>query len=96
MLTSRGTHLKTPYLYYNDKDVDVVKRLVFAHAMKTGTKTLSTFDHALAISVKSGKNPFILCRNMQFKILISKKLKEKLGNTEKLFFYEGDGDAAFV
>ncbi len=96
VLTTRDSHLKTPYIYVDEKDIPDVAKVIFAHALKLGIKTITTFHPLLSKKILSSRNPFILSRKMIFRILISKVLKEKLGNTEDYYFSEGDGDATFV
>ncbi len=96
ILTYREAHLKTPYIFCDEADIKPVLRLVYAHALKLCVRTVSTYHPFLSETVLSSANPFILTRKMNYRILISKELKNSLGNTDKLIFQEGDGDAAFV
>jgi len=96
ILTYREAHLKTPYIFCDEADVKHVLKLVYAHALKLGIKTISTYHPFLSEKVLSSANPFILRRKMNYRILISKELLKKLGNTDELILQEGDGDAAFV
>ncbi len=95
-LTSRGSHMKTPYLYYNKENSSIIRQIVLSHALWLGTKTLTTYDPVLSEALQSTRNPFILTRRMGFTFLISKSLKEELGDIDDYIFRDGDGDAAFV
>ncbi len=96
ILTYREAHLKTPYIFCGEVDVKLVLKVIYAHALRLGIRTISTYHPFLSEAVLSSANPFILKRKMNYRILISKELKNKLGNTDELIFQEGDGDAAFV
>ncbi len=96
ILTYREAHLKTPYIFCDKADAQQVLKLIYAHALKLGIRTVSTFHPLLSEAVLSSANPFILRRKMNYRILISKELKKKLDHTDDLIFQEGDGDAAFV
>ncbi|HJX71235.1 MAG TPA: GNAT family N-acetyltransferase [Bacteroidales bacterium] len=96
ILTYREAHLKTPYIFCDEADAEQVMKLIFAHALKLGVRTISTYHPLLAANILSSANPFILTRKMNYRFLISKELLEKLGDTKDLIFQEGDGDAAFV
>jgi GNAT superfamily N-acetyltransferase len=96
VLTYREAHLKTPYIFCNPADAKLVMRIIYAHALKLGIRTISTYHPFLSATVLSSANPFVLTRKMNYRFLISKELLEKLGNTEDLIFQEGDGDATFV
>ena len=96
ILTYREAHLKTPYIFCDKTDAKQVLRVIYAHALRPGIKTISTYHPLLSEAVLSSSNPFILKRKMNYRILISKELKNKLGSAGDLIFQEGDGDAAFV
>ncbi|MBN2214110.1 MAG: GNAT family N-acetyltransferase [Bacteroidales bacterium] len=96
VLTYREAHLKTPYVFCNEADAKPVMKIIYAHALRSGTRTISTYHPFLRAAVLSSKNPFILTRKMDYKVLISKDLLNKLGETGEFIFQEGDGDAAFV
>jgi GNAT superfamily N-acetyltransferase len=96
VLTYREAHLKTPYIFCDEADIKPVLQLIYAHALKLGIKTLSSYHPFLASAILSSANPFIITRRMNYRFLISKALSEKLGNTDDLIFQDGDGDAAFV
>ncbi len=96
ILTYREAHLKTPYVFCDEADAKLVMRIIYAHALKLGIRTISTYHPFLRAAVLSSKNPFILTRKMDYKILISQDLLNRLGNTEDFILQEGDGDAAFV
>lgn len=96
ILTYREAHLKTPYIFCDEADAKPVLRMIYAHALKLGITTISTYHPSLSKAVLSSANPFILTRKMNYRILISKELLKKMGNTDDLILQEGDGDAAFV
>jgi hypothetical protein len=96
ILTYREAHLKTPYIFCDEAHAKQVLKLIYAHALKSGIRTISTYHPFLSEKVLSSSNPFILRRKMNYRILISKDLKKQLGSTENLILREGDGDAAFV
>lgn len=96
VLTIRDSLLKTPYLYFEEKNIQPVMKLIYAHALHSKVKTITTYHPLISSYILASTNPFILRRKMNFRILISKNLKEKLANTHDYYFMEGDGDAAFV
>jgi hypothetical protein len=96
ILTYREEHLKTPYIFCDKADIKPVLRLINAHALKLGIRTISTYHPFLSEAMLSAVNPFILTRKMNYRILISKELLKKLENTRDFIFQEGDGDAVFV
>jgi GNAT superfamily N-acetyltransferase len=96
VLTYREAQLKTPYVFCDEADAKLVMRIIYAHALKLGIRTISTYHPSLSAAVLSSQNPFILTRKMDYRILISRDLLNRLGDTEDLIFQEGDGDAAFV
>ena len=96
ILTYREAHLKTPYIFCDKAHAKQVLRLIYAHALRPGIRTISTYHPLLSEAALSSANPFILTRKMNYRILISKELKTRLGNADSLIFQEGDGDAAFV
>ena len=96
VLTQRDSQLKTPYVYVNEENAHTILKVILAHAMRLGIKTVTTFQPVVTARIRQTWNPFILSRKMNFRILISKHLKDNLGNTDEYFFMEGDGDATFV
>ena len=96
ILTKRDGQLKTPYLYFNERYTEIVYKFILALALKKGIKTITTYNPLISKRALTSWNPFILTRKLNYRILISKDLKEKLGNTGDYILIEGDGDAAFV
>jgi hypothetical protein len=96
ILTYREAHLKTPYVFCDEAHAKQVLQLIYAHALKSGIRTISTYHPFLSEAVLSSSNPFILKRKMKYRILISRELLKNLGNTDNFVLQEGDGDAAFV
>lgn len=96
VLTYREANLKTPFIFCSNDNAKSVKRLIYAHALKAGIRTITTYNPVIYNAILSSPNPFIFTRKMNYKFLIGKKLKDNLGNVSGFVMQEGDGDAAFV
>ncbi len=96
MLTYHGSHLKTPYLYFDDDNAGIVKKIIYSQLLKSKAKTFTTYHPGLIKAIRSGRDPFILIRNMHLGSIISKDLLQRIGDTDKYLLMEGDGDVAFV
>ncbi len=96
MLTYHGSHMKTPYLFFDENNAVIVRKIIYNHLLWSKIKTFTTYHPALIKDIKSRRNPFILVRNMRLHSLISKDLLERIKNPDKYVMMEGDGDCAFV
>jgi GNAT superfamily N-acetyltransferase len=96
MLTVHGTHLKTPYLFFDRNYAGVIRKVIYAHLLNLKVRTFTTFHPELIKIIKSKRNPFILVRKMTHKSLITKELLQKIKDPDKYILMEGDGDCAFV
>jgi GNAT superfamily N-acetyltransferase len=96
MLTVHGSHLKTPYLFFDDDYGDVVRKVIYTHILSLKIKTFTTFHPGLIKIMRSKRNPFILIRKMFHNSLITKELLQKVKDADKYILMEGDGDCAFV
>jgi GNAT superfamily N-acetyltransferase len=96
MLTVHGTHLKTPYLFFDHSYVSIVRKVIYAHLLNLKVRTFTTFHPELIKIVKSKRNPFMLVRKMMHKSLITEELMKKIKNAQNYVLMEGDGDCAFV
>ena len=96
MLTYHGSHLKTPYLYFDDNNAGIVRKIIYGHLLNSKVKTFTTYHPGLVKAIKSKRNPFISVRKMYLKSIISKDLLQKITDAEKYTLMEGDGDCAFV
>lgn len=96
MLTYHGSHLKTPYLYFDDSNSGIVKKIIYSHLINSEVKTFTTYHPGLAKEIRSGRNPFVLIRNMHLGSVITKEFKQRIKDADKYILMEGDGDFAFV
>ena len=96
MLTYHGSHMKTPYMYFDEVNAGTVRKIIYHHLLRSKIKTFTTYQPGLITAIKSRRNPFILVRNMSLKSIISKNLIKRLGDADKYMLIEGDGDCAFV
>jgi len=96
MLTVHGTHLKTPYLFFDSNYGNVVRKVIYAHLLNLKVRTFTTFHPGLIKILKSKRNPFILVRKMAQNSLITIDLLQKIGDADRYVLMEGDGDCAFV
>ncbi|MFO7656535.1 MAG: GNAT family N-acetyltransferase [Bacteroidales bacterium] len=96
ILTLKDGILKTPYLFFDKKNLLPVMRTIFAHALVRGVKTLTTYHPLLAGHLSGSSTPFIYKKKMNFRILAAKQLVTNSGISEHHYFMEGDGDAASV
>ncbi len=95
-ITRHNSHLKTPYLFFKDKYINVVYDVIIKLALKLKIKTFTTYNSQLAKFIKSKPNPFILTRKMQYQSIITKNLEQKIGYYNNIKFFEGDGDGVFT
>jgi GNAT superfamily N-acetyltransferase len=96
MLTVHGSHLKTPYLFFDDDYGNVVRKVIYTHILSLKIKTFTTFHPELVKIIRAKRNPFILIRKMFYKSLITNELLQKVRDADKYILMEGDGDCAFV
>jgi GNAT superfamily N-acetyltransferase len=96
MLTVHGTHLKTPYLFFDSNYGDVVRKVIYAHLLNLKIRTFTTYHPELIKVLRSKRNPFILVRKMAQDSLITKELLQKIKDADKYVLMEGDGDCAFI
>ncbi|UCH15112.1 MAG: GNAT family N-acetyltransferase [Bacteroidales bacterium] len=96
MLTVHGTHLKTPYLFFDKEYNREVRKVIYAHLLKLKVRTFTSFHPQMVEIIWSKRNPFILTRKMYHRSLITKELLAKIKNLDKYILMEGDGDCAFV
>ncbi len=96
MLTYHGSHMKTPYIYFDEEHAVTVRKIIYCHLLKSKVKTFTTYQPGLIQAIKSSRNPFILVRNMSLKSIISKELIKRMADPDKYILVEGDGDCAFV
>ena len=96
MLTVHGTHLKTPYLFFDDDCSNVVRKVIYTHLLNLKIKTFTTFHPGLIKIIRSKRNPFILNRKMFHNSLITRELLQRIKDADKYILMEGDGDCAFV
>ena len=96
MLTYHGSHMKTPYLYFDDDNTGIVRKIIYSHLLNSKVKTFTTYHPGLIKTIRSVRNPFILVRNMHLGSIISKDLLQRIKDTDQYSLMEGDGDHAFV
>jgi GNAT superfamily N-acetyltransferase len=96
MLTVHGTHLKTPYLFFDPDYGDFVRKVIYAYLLESKVRTFTTYHEGLIKVLKSKRNPFIITRKMVQDSLITRELLQKVGDPDSYVLMEGDGDCAFV
>ncbi len=96
MLTVHGTHLKTPYLFFDPDYGDLVRKVIYAHLLELKVRTFTTYHQGLIEVLKSKRNPFIITRTMAMGSLVTGELLKKIGDPDRYVLMEGDGDCAFV
>ena len=96
MLSLRGNHLKTPFVYFEKGNEANILRFLYAFMIRNRVRTFTTYHPALVSAVKTGRNPFLLTRKVTMESIITPGLKVKLGNTGNYYLQDGDGDAAFT
>ena len=96
MLTVHGTHLKTPYLFFDEDCSHVVRKVIYAHLLNLKVRTFTTYHPQLVEIIRSKRNPFILTRKMYHRSLITKELLARIKDKDRYILMDGDGDCAFV
>jgi hypothetical protein len=96
MLSLRGNHLKTPFVYIEKGNEENILRFLYEFMIRNKVRTFTTYHRELVSAVKAGRNPFILTRKVTMESIITPGLNAKLGNTGNYYLQDGDGDAAFT
>jgi len=96
MLSLRGNHLKTPFVYFEKGKEEHILRFLYAFMIRNKVRTFTTCHPELVSAIKTGRNPFLHTRKVTMESIITPVLKAKLGNTGNYYLQDGDGDAAFT
>ncbi len=96
MLTVRGHHLKTPFLYVEKDYHEQVKNVIYNFSNDKNIRTVTTFHTGLADAIANSCHPFLMLRDYTQDSIITKKLSGELGDSGKYYIMDGDGDCAFT
>jgi GNAT superfamily N-acetyltransferase len=96
ILTQRDNELKTPYLFFDRHETEIIYAIIIRYMMKNKICTLITYHSILAEYILNHHTPFIYKKKSVYSFLISKHLLHKIDNKEQYVFYDGDGDGLFT
>lgn len=96
ILSIRDGKMKTPYTYFDPKEVKTVAKLIEQQMAKHNIHTLTTFQSELLAYWQKNKGPFWMRRDQQRHYIISKVFEEQLAKNPTILIQDGDADAAFT
>jgi len=96
MLTIRGKHLKTPFVFMEKDREKEILRFLYSFMIRERISTFTTCHPALSTGIRRFRHPFIHTRSLHMESVITATLKSLLGDTAAYYLQDGDGDAAFT
>lgn len=93
-VTIRNNHLKVPHLYVNEAEeaATLIYRLMYQYKLNM----LTVFHPQVVNYFKTHPTPFLYLRPVKRHYIITKQLKQIIGNQPYWNIQDGEGDAAFT
>jgi GNAT superfamily N-acetyltransferase len=96
ILSVRDGKMKTPYAYFDPKEVKIVAKVIEQQMASHQIHTFTTFQPQLVEYWKQNKGSFWMRKDQQRHYIISKVFENQLKGVETLSIQDGDADAAFT
>ena len=95
VLTLRDGHLRVPFAFFDDERVATVAQVIFAYALRSGSKMLTLYCPRLTAHCERSRTPFFALRRLPRTFFMGKPLAEALGG-QGLTMQDGEGDLGFT
>jgi GNAT superfamily N-acetyltransferase len=96
MVNLKGSEMKTPFLYFEEKYTSLIRRVIYAHLLRFKASTLTTFHPLLVKEMRRKKRLLIMLRKFEQESIITQKLLKEISNPKEYYLMDGDGDCAFT
>lgn len=94
LISVRDGHMKVPYVYFQEKDAQMVLKVIYQQALLKNVVTLTVFNPVLVNMMDSVVHPFIFKKKIKRLVAISKNLFDDYQKYPLI--QDGDGDIVFT
>lgn len=94
LISIRDTHMKVPYAWFDEKDAELILKVIYQQALQKKATTLTLFRPSLVEAMQTAPHPFIFRKSIRRLVAISRELSDLYRQYPDL--QDGDGDVAFT
>lgn len=94
LISIRDGHMKVPYAWFDEKDAELIQKVIYQQALLKKAITLTLFRPSLVKAMQTSSHPFVFRKNIRRLVAISRPLSGLYHQYPDL--QDGDGDVVFT